>query len=29
MLFARALRESWKVDAFVAALRRQAGQREA
>ena len=29
MLFARALRESWKAETFVAALRRQAGQREA
>jgi ectoine hydroxylase-related dioxygenase (phytanoyl-CoA dioxygenase family) len=29
MLFARALRESWEADTFVAALRRQAAQREA
>ncbi|SDY97126.1 Ectoine hydroxylase-related dioxygenase, phytanoyl-CoA dioxygenase (PhyH) family [Collimonas sp. OK242] len=29
MLFARALRESWKADIFASAIRRQAAQREA
>ena len=29
VLFARALRESWAVDTFVSAIRRQAAQREA
>ncbi|MEQ5843192.1 phytanoyl-CoA dioxygenase family protein [Paraburkholderia acidicola] len=29
MLFARALRESWTVEAFIAAVRRQVAQREA
>jgi hypothetical protein len=29
MLFARALRESWKADTFIETLRRQSVQREA